>query len=104
MDGNNVSLKRDKTFSFICSFHTPLVSEVQLNECGDQQWGLWGGGCTEGTVCVFFFLFEGNMNDKNRTSSDVHLCLILKHEMSQRQFVEFLFLTDIYYFNSTYSS
>lgn len=95
MDGNNVSLKRDKTFSFICSFHTPLVSEVQLNECGDQQWGLWGGGCTEGTVCVFFFLFEGSMNDKNRTSSDVHLCLILKHEMSQRQFVEFLFLTDI---------
>lgn len=66
--------------------------------------GVVGGGCTEGTVCVFFFLFEGNMNDKNRTSSDVHLCLILKHEMSQRQFVEFLFLTDIYYFNSTYSS
>lgn len=63
-----------------------------------------GGGCTEGTVCVFFFLFEGSMNDKNRTSSDVHLCLILKHEMSQRQFVEFLFLTDIYYFNSTYIS
>lgn len=57
VDGNNVSLKRDKTFSFICSFHTPLVSEVQLNECGDQQWGLWGGGCTEGTVCVFFFFF-----------------------------------------------
>lgn len=43
------------------------------------------GGCTEGTVCGFFFLFEGSMNDKNRTSSDVHLCLILKHEMSQRQ-------------------
>lgn len=63
-----------------------------------------GGGCTEGTVCGFFFLFEGSMNDKNRTSSDVHLCLILKHEMSQRQFVEFLFLTDIYYFNSTYIS
>lgn len=103
MDGNNVSLKRDKTFSFICSFHTPLVSEVQLNECGDQQWGLWGGLHRGNSLC-FFFLFEGSMNDKNRTSSDVHLCLILKHEMSQRQFVEFLFLTDIYYFNSTNSS
>lgn len=103
MDGNNVSLKRDKTFSFICSFHTPLVSEVQLNECGDQQWGLWGGLHRGNSLC-FFCLFEGSMNDKNRTSSDVHLCLILKHEMSQRQFVEFLFLTDIYYFNSTYSS
>lgn len=95
MDGNNVSLKRDKTFSFICSFHTPLVSEVQLNECGDQQWGLWGGLHRGNSLCFFFFLFEGSMNDKNRTSSDVHLCLILKHEMSQRQFVEFLFLTDI---------
>lgn len=63
-----------------------------------------GGGLHRGNSLCFFFLFEGSMNDKNRTSSDVHLCLILKHEMSQRQFVEFLFLTDIYYFNSTYSS
>lgn len=103
MDGNNVSLKRDKTFSFICSFHTPLVSEVQLNECGDQQWGLLGG-VAQREQFVFFFLFKGSMNDKNRTSSDVHLCLILKHEMSQRQFVAFLFLRDIYYFNNTYSA
>lgn len=85
MDGNNVSLKRDKTFSFICSFHTPFVSEVQLNECGDQQWGGGGGGLHRGNSLWVFFLFEGSMNDKNRTSSDVHLCLILKHEMSQRR-------------------
>lgn len=73
--------------------------EINSGGCGG------GGVCTEGTVCVcFFYLFGGSMNEKNRTSSDVHLCLILSNEMSQRQFVEFWFLTDIYYFNNTHSA
>lgn len=82
MDGYDDPLKRDKTCSFVRSLHTPLVSGVQLNECGNQQWRGGGLGQKRDSLEVLDVVKVRH----SITSSDFHLLLIFNPEKSGRNF------------------